>query len=107
MITEKLKKKVLQALEDKKKLEFAKHNSSEAQQALSMADAVWKRTQMELLNEIESFDRTLNNHIFSIDGKVYLVISGYGNPVNVDVQERVIQEWKERTTERTVRDSIT
>lgn len=109
MITEKLKKKVLQAVEDKKKLDFAKHQASEVQQALSTAAAIWSRTQQELLNELENTDsqRGCGNRVFSIEGKTYLVTSGYGNYTNIDVQELAVEEYKERTTERSIRDSIT
>jgi hypothetical protein len=109
MITEKLKKKVLQAVEDKKSLDFAKHQAAEVQQTLSTASVVWGRIQQELLNELENTDpsKGCGNRVFFIDGKTYLVISGYGNPKNVDVQELSLEEYKERTTERSLRDSIT
>ena len=109
MITEKLKKKVLQAIESKKNLDFAKHQAIEVQQALSTASVVWDRTQQELLNELENTDplKGCGNRVFSIEGKTYLVLSGYGNPKNVDVQVLSLEEYKERKTERSLRDSIT
>lgn len=105
MITEKLKRKILKALDDKRVLVIAKEESVKAQTALSMANYVWERTQIELSNELEATDKNMGNRVFSIDGKTYLVISGYGNPKNVDVQEIQLEEYTEPKP-RTIRDSI-